>query len=348
MTLSRAIEAYVTLRRSLGAVFTAQAAILRAFGRTVGDRPLDAISAEACATFCRGTGPPTRFWENKYHTLRGFFHYLVSRGYLAISPLQEPGPRVQRSFQPYIYSHEELQRLLDATVRLASARFPLQPLTYRTLILVLYGAGLRASEGLRLRCDDVDLQARLLVIWDTKFFKSRIVPIGTELCTVLATYRQAREALPKPAGARSTFFAASRGGAISRQQLEKVFQRLRQYAAIRRPVTDRWQPRLHDLRHTMAVHRVIAWYREGVDVEARLPLLATYLGHVNVAGTQIYLSMTPELLAEASVRFERYASAGKEDDHGEHPLDRPIGTSLLTGRGWNRSQPECQHPEKLS
>jgi site-specific recombinase XerD len=216
MTLSRAIEAYVTLRRSLGAVFTAQAAILRAFGRTVGDRPLDAISAEACATFCRGTGPPTRFWENKHHTLRGFFHYLVSRGYLAISPLQEPGPRVQRSFQPYIYSHEELQRLLDATVRLASARFPLQPLTYRTLILVLYGAGLRASEGLRLRCDDVDLQERLLVIWDTKFFKSRIVPIGTELCTVLATYRQVREALPKPAGARSTFFAASRGGAISR------------------------------------------------------------------------------------------------------------------------------------
>ena len=74
MTLTGAIEAYVTLKRSLGAVFTAQAAILRAFGRTVSDIPLDAIATDACTTFCRGTGPPTRFWENKHQTLRGFFH----------------------------------------------------------------------------------------------------------------------------------------------------------------------------------------------------------------------------------------------------------------------------------
>jgi site-specific recombinase XerD len=103
-------------------------------------------------------------------------------------------------------------------------------------------------------------------------------------------YRQARESLPKPAGARSAFFAARSGYAVSRQQLEKVFRHLRQHAGIRRPAPERWQPRLHDLRHTMAVHRVIAWYREGVDVEARLPLLAAYLGHVNVSGTQIYLT----------------------------------------------------------
>jgi site-specific recombinase XerD len=315
MTLATAIEAYLTLKRSLGAVFTAQEAILRAFGRTLGDIPLEAISAEACSTFWRGTGPPTRFWENKHQTLRGFFNYLLSRGHLAASPLQEPGPRADRSFRPYIYSHQELQRLLDATVTLTSTRFPLQPLTYRTLILALYGAGLRAREGLRLRCCDVDLSQRLLSIWDTKFFKSRLVPIGTDLCMTLETYRKAREALPKPAGSRSAFFAARRGNAVSLQQLEKVFARLRQHAGVRRPQTDRWQPRLHDLRHTMAVHRVIAWYREGVDVEARLPLLATYLGHVNVSGTQIYLTMTPELLTEASLRFERYASVGKENAH---------------------------------
>ena len=133
MTLVTAIQSYVALKRSLGAVFTAQEAILRAFGRTVGDIALEAISAEACSTFCRGAGLPTRFWENKHQTLRGFFNYLVSRGHLAASPLQEPGPRAQRSFQPYIYSHEELQRLLGATDTLTSTRFPLQPLTYRTL-----------------------------------------------------------------------------------------------------------------------------------------------------------------------------------------------------------------------
>jgi site-specific recombinase XerD len=143
-----------------------------------------------------------------------------------------------------------------------------------------------------------------------------LVPIGTELCAALETYRKARQSLPKPAGSRSAFFAARSGNAISLQQLEKVFAGLRQHAGIRRPATDRWQPRLHDLRHTMAVHRVIAWYREGLDVEARLPLLAAYLGHVNVSGTQIYLTITPELLVEASLRFERYASVGKENDHG--------------------------------
>jgi len=316
MTLTSAIDAYLTLKRSLGAGLKAQETILRAFGRALGDIPLGAIAAEACATFCRSTGSPTRFWENKHQTLRGFFNYLVSRGYLAASPLQEPGPRAARSFQPYIYSHEELQRLLQATVTLTSTRCPWQPLTYRTLLLVLYGAGLRASEGLRLRCCDVDLCERLVSIWDTKFFKSRVVPIGEDLCRALGTYRQARESLPKPAGSRSAFFAARSGNAVSRQQLEKVFRRLRQHAGIRRPATDRWQPRLHDLRHTMAVHRVIAWYREGVDVEARLPLLAAYLGHVNVSGTQIYLTMTPELLAEASLRFERYAAVGKEHAHG--------------------------------
>jgi len=316
MTLTSAIDAYLTLKRSLGAGLQAQETMLRAFGRVLGEIPLDAISAAACATFCRSTGAPTRFWENKHQTLRGFFTYLVSRGYLLASPLQEPGPRAAHAFQPYIYSHEELQRLLQATVTLTSARFPLQPLTYRTLLLILYGAGLRASEGLRLRGCDVDLCERLLSIWDTKFFKSRVVPIGEDLGQALGTYRQARESLPKPAGARSAFFAARSGDAISRQQLEKVFRRLRQHAGIGRPATDRWQPRLHDLRHTMAVHRVIAWYRERVDVEARLPLLAAYLGHVHVSGTQIYLTMTPELLAEASWRFERYAAVGKEHAHG--------------------------------
>jgi integrase/recombinase XerD len=171
MTLTSAIDAYLTLKRSLGAGLKAQETILRAFGRALGEIPLDAISAEACATFCRSTGAPTRFWENKHQTLRGFFNYLVSRGYLIASPLQEPGPRAAHAFQPYIYSHEELQRLLQATVTLTSARFPLQPLTYRTLLLILYGAGLRASEGLRLRCCDVDLCERLLSIWDTKFFR---------------------------------------------------------------------------------------------------------------------------------------------------------------------------------
>ena len=178
MTLTQAIDSYVFLKRALGAVFSADTRILRSFARALGDIPLDTIDAAAIHAFCRGTGPPTRWWERKHQALNGFFAYLVTRGHLTASPLSEPAPRIARSFQPYIYSRNELQRLLDATTVLEDNRWPLQKATFRTLLLTLYGAGLRPSEGLHLRCCDVDLEDSLLTIWDTKFFKSRLVPIG--------------------------------------------------------------------------------------------------------------------------------------------------------------------------
>jgi len=315
MKIAEAVDSYLTLKRSLGAVFSAETRILRSFARALGDISLDAIDREVTYAFCRGTGPPTRWWERKHYALRDFFAYLMARGQLSTSPLPELAPRIPRSFEPYVYSRDELQRLLDSTEILADNRSPLQHTTFRTLLLVLYGAGLRPSEGLRLRCCDVDLDERVLAIWDTKFFKSRLVPIGTTLTMALSTYGKARRNLPMPAGARSAFFALGTGGTISLGRLEKVFVRLREHAGIRSPLGARWQPRLHDMRHAFAVHRLVAWYREGADVQACLPLLATYLGHVNVSGTQAYLTMTPELLAEASRRFERYAAAGKEENH---------------------------------
>ncbi len=315
MMLDEAIENYISLKRSLGAVFVSDTRVLRSFGYALGNVPVETISRDACYAFCRGTGPPTRWWERKHQTLKGFFKYLVSRGHLTASPLPEPGPRISRSFQAYIYSRDELQRLLDATYILETSRFPLQPLTFRSLLLVLCSAGLRPGEGLRLRCCDVDLSDRVLAIWDTKFFKSRLVPIGADLTKALDIYYRARQHLPMPAESRSAFFATREGNAISLARLEAVFARLRQHTGICRPPDARWQPRLQDMRHSFAVHRLITWYREGADVQACLPLLATYLGHVNISGTQAYLSMTPELLAEASMLFDRYAAIGKEVDN---------------------------------
>lgn len=315
MTLTEAVESYLILKRSLGAVFSADARILRSFVRALGDVPLESISREACQTFCRGTGPPTRFWERKHYTLRGLFGYLVARGHLLRSPLPDAGPQIPRAFQAYIYSPDELRRILDATSVLETDYWKEQALTFRTILLVLYGAGLRPGEALRLRGCDVDLGARLLAIWDTKFFKSRLVPIGADLCKALDSYWTARQQLPLLDETRSSFFCTSTGLAISLAKLEKVFVRLRERAGIRRPATDRWQPRLHDIRHAFAVGRLIAWYREGADVQACLPLLATYLGHINLSGTQTYLTMTSELLSEASLRFERYVALPREDDH---------------------------------
>lgn len=314
MTLLPAIAAYVTLKRALGAVFAAEARILRSFGRTVGDVPVTAITPAQCQAFCRGVGPPTRFWARKHETLRGFFRYLVGRGQLARAPLPEPGPRIPASFQPYIYSREELQRLLAAAATPVSPRALVQPATLRPLLLLLYGAGLRAGEALRLRDRDVDLHERVLVIWDTKFFKSRLVPLGASLAAALAHYATARGPRPGADGDRAPFFATRSGAAIRLGRLEAAFRRVREQAGARRPSGARWQPRLHDLRATFAVHRLTAWYREGADVQTRLPLLATYLGHVNVSGTQPYLPLTPDLLAEASRRFQRYASPAEEND----------------------------------
>lgn len=209
MKLAEAVESYLTLKRSLGAVFSAEARILRSFARALGDILLDEIDREATYGFCRGTGPPTRWWERKHYTLRDFFTYLVSRGHMFASPLPELLPHIPRSFEPYIYSREELQRLLDSTEILADNRSPLQHTMFRTLLLVMYGAGLRPSEGLRLRCCDVDLDDRVLAIWDTKFFKSRLVPIGTALTVALHAYRNAqntcrcRSAFARPSSLRA-------------------------------------------------------------------------------------------------------------------------------------------------
>lgn len=312
MTLFEAINTFLELKRSLGARYAAEGRILRAFGRAMGDIGLDGIQPEAVRAFCRGSGPPTLWLVRKHYALQVFFKHLALRGHIVASPLPEPPPRVPRSFHPRIFSRHELAQLLDATSILDSPGRPLRTETYRALLLVLYGAGLRPGEGLRLRVCDVDIDSRLLSVWDTKFFKSRLVPVGTALGEALATYLRARRTLPMPSGQMSYFFASPRGGGISLASLEAAWVRLREHANVCNPPSARWQPRLQDLRHNFATHRLIAWYREGADVQARLPWLATYLGHVTLAGTQAYLSMTPELLAEASQRFERYADLGDE------------------------------------
>jgi len=313
MTLFPAIEAYVSIRQDLGADFTTAAKILRFFGRTLGNLPLEVINGQQCEAFCWGHDR-RRFATGKHSTLNGFFRYLVGRGYLDVSPLPDPPRRRPSTFQPYIYSQEEMKHLLEATVILSSSRrWRMQPQTLRTLLLLLYSTGLRIGEALSLRLCDVDLAERVLLIHDTKFFKSRLVPVGQQLNRALAEYISAREAMPLLDDERSPVFVFRTGKALSYNAVRAAFVQLRERAGVRRPASDRWQPRLHDLRATFAVNRLIAWYREGADVQTRLPLLATYLGHASVSGTMCYLSMIPALLSEASLCFERYAFSPQED-----------------------------------
>jgi integrase/recombinase XerD len=305
MKLSQVVAAYVAHRQAMGMRFHTEARILRSFSRLSEDVTMQEITAEQLLAFLVGTGPITRYWERKHSALGGLYRFAVARGYVDHSPLPRTVPQPAQAFVPYIYSHEELRRLLDAVAANDHPRCRIDPDTFRAILLLLYGAGLRISEALALTLTDVDLDAGVLCIRESKFYKSRLVPIGDDLLRILAPYAARRR---QHAGAASPFFVSRGGSAVTRQNAEMAFCRLRVLANVVREAADaRHQPRLHDLRHAFAVHRLVSWYRDGADVQRLLPKLSTYLGHVHIVGTQRYLTLTPELLRQASLRFERYA-----------------------------------------
>lgn len=310
MKLTDVINAYVTLQQSLGMRFEAAQRLLRQFSRTMGEIGIDQVQPQAVAAFLQGAGPLSATWLLKYRVLSGLYRFAVSRGHVGSSPLPASRPKLPPQQSPYVYSTEELRRLIDATSTLHAGHSRLQAAMYRTLILLLYGSGLRIGEALGLTLRDVDLRQRILTVRTTKFFKTRLVPIGANLAQELATHVERRRQLPMPAGDDSALFTTRTGGAWPYQHVITLFQRLRRAARIDCPAGEPRPPRLHDLRHTAAVHRVLAWYRSGKDVQRLLPKLATYLGHVDIKSTQRYLQMTPELLEEASQRFARYSQCG--------------------------------------
>lgn len=311
MNLSRLIEQYISYQRSLGSTFVSDAAVLRAFGRFRGPRSRIAnVRVQHVEVFLGEARPVTRTWFTKLSCLRCFFQYAMSREHITTLPLPTVMPQHPPAFVPYIYTREELRRLFEVVSSSpSSSGVGLEPVTIRTLLLVYYGSGLRLREATDLTCADVDLKGALLTIRNAKFGKTRLVPIGPQLKRVLVQYDRSR---PQGRPADAPFFTTRRGRPVRPVEFELKFRALCERAGIRRTDT-REQPRIHDLRHTFAVHRLTSWYQQGADVQRLLHHLSVYLGHAELKHTQVYLSMTPELLREASQRFERYA--GKEPRH---------------------------------
>lgn len=306
MTLSEIILQYIAFRKSMGDDFSAES-VLKTFCRRLGeDIELADVTADHVQAFLIGTGTVSGYWRRKYDTLRGLYRYSISRGFIDKAPLPSTAVRAPR-FKPHIFSDDELRRLLNTIPSCLNPPRKLEPHTLRSILLLLYGAGLRIGEVVALTVADVDISASVITVRNAKFHKTRVVPIGSQLRQIIVDYAARRQAAGHSMGAEAPFFVLRRGTSTSVQIVQCAFRRLCRRADICRHDRARYQPRLHDMRHSFAVKRLTCWYQEGADVQKLLPHLATYLGHVKLSATQVYLTMTPELLREASERFERYA-----------------------------------------
>ena len=206
--------------------------------------------------------------------------------------------------RPYLYTDDQIRRLLRAALNLPRGGGELRPRTYYCLFGLLSVSGLRLGEARNLELQDVDLKAALLTVRGTKFGKSRLVPLHASTRDVLADYIARRERLWRSRPVSSYLFVTNRGNRLDAGEIRRTFYSLSRQIGLRGP-SDSHGPRLHDMRHRFAVVTLLHWYRTGEDAERRLPILSAYLGHVHVSDTFWYLSAWPELMREAMIRLER-------------------------------------------
>ena len=316
--LAPELAAFVDLKRALGRRYETSEAELQRFDRFVAScgGQSTTLTQELVDAWTQRIGhlkPRTR--KKRIGLVRQFCLYLARQDPKAYVPEPARGTGRTAQFTPHIYTVAEFRRLLEAARHLPARRGSLRPRAVYTALLILYGTGLRIGEALRLRLRDVDLETDTLVIRDTKFFKSRVVPISESLREAIREYLSER--LKATASPDAFLFLNHRGDRYSSDKFGEVFRDLLVTAEV--PSVYGQRPRVHDIRHTFAHNCVLRWYREGADLQAKLPLLATYLGHASVLSTQEYLKATPELLRQASARFERsYGTVIDDHRNGEN------------------------------
>jgi site-specific recombinase XerD len=211
---------------------------------------------------------------------------------------------------PHIYSAGEIRALLREAARFPSRYGCRRWLQYQVLFGLTYVTGMRISEALALTLRDVDHRDGVLRIRRTKFHKSRLIPLAPSTHTRLRHYLAARAERGHSTAPDAPFFVGEKGRRMSYSAVRQAFHTITRRAGLRVP--GRPAPRIHDLRHSATVRRLYLWYREGKNVQALLPALVTYLGHSRISSTDLYLTMTPELLAEAGKRSERRHVAEEE------------------------------------
>jgi integrase len=305
-TLREALHEYVTLRRSLGFKLREAARVLARFVAFMDEREAPHITTKLALEWvqqAKAVQPAER--ARRLCFIRGFARHRSATDPLTEVPPWQLCPYRSRRARPYLYSEQEVKDLLAAALHLPTAwpSTPLRPWVFHCLLGLLSVTGLRISEALDLKLEDVDLDQGVLTIQSAKFGRSRLVPLHPTTCTALVHYLHRRGQFLGPR--RSDFvFVSNRATRLDGARVRRAFYALSRQTGLRAHGS-RTGPRLHDFRHRFAVQVLTRWYESGEDPARRLPELSTYLGHVYVAGTYWYLSNSPELMAQAMRRLER-------------------------------------------
>ena len=303
-SLRQAAKDYIQMRRQLGFKMRHEE---RRLTRFVSFMELDNAPYITTKLALKWATEPTHAqratWAERLMCVRVFARYCVGRDpRTEVPPLGLLPFRPQRP-TPYLYSEQEVRALMKAAQKLRPSG-GLRPLTYQCLFGLLTVTGLRISEALALTRDDVDLKNGLLTVRWTKTRRMRLVPLHASACRALACYAQRRDALLDPPYA-ANFLLCATGRPPEVSTVRRVFYQLSRLTGLRAP-SDRRGPRLQDFRHRCATEILLNWYQAGVDVERRLPVLSTFLGHGHISETFWYLSGSSELLKEAAQRLENH------------------------------------------
>lgn len=298
--LRQALADYLRIRRALGYKLERAEKLLAQFLAYLEERDTMIVTVADALAWARLTGGSPDWWAFRLSAVRGFAAYLHALDPAHEVPPADLLPRRPPRAVPYLYSEAEIVALIAAT---GGLRGRLRQATYRTLLGLLWVTGMRVGEAIRLDRDDVDLAHGVLTVRDSKFGKSRLLPLHPTSVTALRRYLHLRESNQR-ATVSDALFISPAGTRLLYCNLHATFRRLRRDAGLVAG-SGRCRPRIHDLRHTFAVQTLLGWYRAGEDVQARLPLLSTYLGHAHPKHTYWYLSAAPELLTIAGQRLER-------------------------------------------
>jgi integrase len=298
--LSEAVAYYLATRRALGFKLEGAGQLLEQFAAFAEAAGADTVTAELALAWATLPAGRSRAWHaGRLGVVRGFARWLHAIDPRAQVPAAGLLPGGTRRATPYLYSEADITALIDAAGQLNP---PWKAVTMQTLTGLLFTTGLRLGEALNLERGDLDPAAGLLTIRQVKFRKPRQLPLHPSAAAALAGYAARRDKL-RPRPATAAFFVSTTGARLARTTAQETFRYLLDQVGIYQRAGG-LRPRLHDARHTFAVTTLLGWYRDGGDVQARLPLLSTWLGHADPRHTYWYLSAAPELLALAAERLE--------------------------------------------